>query len=146
MDTKSLVEKVVASGILIKEMTKLPDGGATDFELKSTEKRIGVKLDQHLEALLSIFNGANLDVIRFYPCSRLAKSEYGLAFADDPAGFAYHVTATGEVISEDHDGGAIKTIAASITEFVHSYLFGERSVEFAGEEWHQQLIEAGIAT
>lgn len=146
MDTRALIEKVVASGLITKELTALSETGTTDVELKAVEKRIGRKLHPQLVAFLKIFNGANLDVIRFYPCKRLELREYGLVFADDPSGFVYYVTDSGEVVCEDTDGGSIKKLASSVTEFVHSYLFGNRSAEFMGEEWHEQLTKAGIAT
>jgi hypothetical protein len=146
MDTKGLIERVVASGVLAEEMTELPSGGASEFELKGSEKRVGLKLNDELVGFLRNFNGVNLDVIRFYTCDHLERSEYGLKFADDPAGFIYHLTDIGEVLCEDHDGGETKRVALSMQDFIHSYLFGSRSIEFAGEEWHLELIDAGIAT
>ncbi len=146
MNTKELIEKVIASGILLNELTELSLSGATDKELAKAENRIGVKIDEGHKELLRAYDGANLDVIRFYAIGRIINTKQGLKFADDPSGFIFYVNATGEVISEDTDGGNVKKVASSVKEFIHSYLFGERSAEFAGEEWHQELIKAEIST
>lgn len=146
MDTKTLIEKLVDSGVLGKGLTEISKAGATDIDLESVKERVGSKLDPELVAFLRSFDGANLDVVRVYPCRRLNMAEHGLEFADDPAGFVYYVTGSGEVVCEDTDGGGVKTLAMSVTEFIHSYIFGARSREFAGEEWHEQLVRAGITT
>lgn len=146
MNTKALIEKVIASRVLLKELTELSLFGATDNQLAEAESRVGVKIDEGLKELLRAYDGANLDVIRFYPTGRIINTEQGLKFADDPSGFIFYVNVAGEVISEDTDGGNVKKIASSVKEFIHSYLFGERSAEFAGEEWHQELIKAEITT
>jgi hypothetical protein len=144
MDTQALINRLVASGVLVKSLTDISAAGATDIELKSAENRVGTKLDPALAILLRAFNGANLDVVRFHSAQRLEMTGHGLRFADDPAGFAYYVTGAGSVICEDTDGGEIKKLAFSVSDFIHSYLFGSRAAEFAGEEWHQQLVRAGI--
>jgi hypothetical protein len=58
----------------------------------------------------------------------------------------YYLNGAGEVVEEDTDGGEITTLATSFNDFIQSYLFGNRSAEFMGEEWHQQLVKAGFAT
>ncbi|MDD2320503.1 MAG: SMI1/KNR4 family protein [Geobacteraceae bacterium] len=146
MNTKELIEKVIVSGILLKELTELSLFGATDNELAEAENRVGEKIDEGLKELLRAYNGANLDVIRFYATGRIINTKQGLKFADDPSGFVFYVNAAGEVISEDLDGGNVVKVASSVREFILSYLFGERSAEFAGEEWHQELIKAKITT
>ncbi len=146
MNTKELIEKVIASGILLNELTELSLSGATDKELDEAENRVGVKIDEGLKELLRAYDGANLDIIRFYAIGRIINTKKGLKFADDPSGFIFYVNATGEVISEDTDGGNVKKVASSVKEFIHSYLFGERAAEFAGEEWLQELIKAEIIT
>jgi hypothetical protein len=146
MNTKELIEKVIASGILLKELTELSLFGATDNELAEAENRVGAIIDEGLKELLRAYDGANLDVIRFYATGRIINTKLGLKFADDPSGFIFYVNATGEIISEDTDGENVKIVASSVKEFIHTYLFGECSAEFAGEEWHQELIKAEITT
>lgn len=146
MNTKILIEKVINSGVLIKELIDMPRGGASNKDLEASEARIGTKIDGGLKELLRSYNGANLDVIRFYSCDRLEATKHGLLFADDPSGFIYYIDDSGVVICEDTDGGNINEIASSVTDFIHSYLFGKRSAEFAGKEYHRDLIKAGIAT
>jgi hypothetical protein len=47
---------------------------------------------------------------------------------------------------EDTDGGHVKRIATSVKDFIHEYVFGRCSAEFAGEEWYDELVLAGITT
>jgi hypothetical protein len=139
-------KKLVASDVLINSMVTLPSLGASVSELRDVEQRIGVVLDPELSTFLKAFNGACLDVIRIYSCQKLRVTELGLEFASDPSGFVYYIVSSGDVLYEDTDGGEIKQVAGSVQDFFHSYLFGKRSAEFAGEEWHQVLVQAGIAT
>jgi hypothetical protein len=145
-DTKSFIESVLASGVLIDSMTMLSPTGATDIELDAAAKRVGKNINSELAEFLRNYDGADLDVLRIYSCERLKETDYGVAFADDPAGFVYYLADSGDVVMEDTDGGHVKRIATSIKDFIHEYVFGKRSAEFAGEEWYDELVRAGITT
>ena len=146
MNTKELIEKVIASGILLNELTELSLSGVTDKELVEAENRVGVKIDEGLKEMLRAYDGANLDVIRFYAVGRVVNTKKGLKFADDPSGFIFYVSRQEKSYLRIQTGGNVKIVASSVKEFIHSYLFGERSAEFAGAEWHQELIKAEICT
>lgn len=146
MDIRTLIEAVVVSPVLIDAIIKLPQTGATDVELKEVEGRIYAPLNSEHIAFLRIYNGIDLDVVRINSCERINKTEYGVEFASDPAGFVYYLTGTGKVVMEDTDGGDVKQVATSFTDFIHEYVFGSRAAEFADEEWYEDLVMAGIAT
>ena len=146
METIALINKVVASNVLSRSMVELPPAGASTAALAEVEQILGVPIDAEYSIFLQTFDGAYLDVIRLYPYQELKITAFGLEFASDPSGFVYYIQGSGEVIVEDTDGGEMKKVASSFDDFIHSYLFGVRSAAFSGEEWHQELVRAGITT
>jgi hypothetical protein len=146
MNIKELIEKLISSNVLVTDLVELPGSGVTEEQIAQANSRLGKQLNSDLAALLRVCDGANLEVIRFHSLSNIELSEYGLFFANDPAGFTYHIASTGEIFSESTDGGEITLVATSVNEFIFSYLFGRRSAEFGGQEWHKELIAAGVAT
>lgn len=144
MDTKSFIERVVASGILSPSMVVRPERGVANAELVATENRLGTKINPSLSSFLRDYDGFNLDVIRMHSAEQLEMTEHGIFFANDPSGFRYYLRDTGEVICEDTDGGDVTEVAGSLREFLHSFVFGERSDEFMGAEWLKQIKEHGL--
>jgi len=145
MNHKPLIENLITEGVLSEGLIELPTG-ASDGDLVQAEKRLGFRLNNEFKTFLKTWNGANLEVIRSYSAEKLQMSNIGLAFADDPSGFVYYFNPNGEVICEDTDGGDVKTVASSFEDFFFTYLFGKRSHEFMGEDWKQELNDAGVST
>jgi len=146
MEVKPPIEKLVATGVVSRSLVELPTHGVDDLQINQAQAALGERLPSLLVELLQVYDGANLDVIRFHPLRSIVRSHYGLAFANCPAGFVYHACPDGSVLAEDTDGTKAKQVAGSLSEFVFSYLFGVRSAEFGGVEWHLELVNAGIAT
>lgn len=146
MNPSVLIEKLFKAEVLSEALTDIPDKGATEAELVEAENRLGISINNEYKEFLKIWNGANLDVIRPYSTNKLYIENGNMVFSDDPSGFIYSINENGEIICFDTDGGETKTIASSFNDFFYSYLFGSRSHEFMGEEWKEELKDAGIST
>lgn len=129
------------------------------MELAALANVLPRSLSETHERILRRWNGLNLDIIRFFRAGKSIKRLPGLVdcqipplaempgvivFANDPSGFQYGETAAGEILSFDHDGGEIGSIASSMEEFFCDLLFGARAAEFAGRDWYDALAAAGI--
>ncbi|MAT68609.1 MAG: hypothetical protein CMJ58_03720 [Planctomycetaceae bacterium] len=144
---QAFIERVLASGLLQPAFVELADCGAQDADFASAPP-----LPEELRQLLSWRNGLNLDEIRLYGLGRPAGRRIeqmkinaegeAILFASDPAGFQYLLRADGSVISFDHDGGKVITVAESIEDFLRNYVFGARAAEFGGEEWANEVRTA----
>lgn len=141
MDT--FVERVLASGVVSELLVRLQEPASTS-ELDETESRLGVLLPEALKALLGRWNGASLDVVRFVPCGQLRHEPEGVYFADDPAGFMYFIQPSGAVLSLDTDDGDTRVVASDVEDFLSGYVFGPRAIDFAGNEWANELAQAGL--
>ncbi|WP_010304014.1 SMI1/KNR4 family protein [Candidatus Odyssella thessalonicensis] len=146
------INKVVNSGILIKGIYFLPNNGATEEEIKLTNKTLPHSLSLEYQQFLKYWNGINLDIIRLFGCgnvepplSNLLENQFdynnkGLVIiGSDPAGFLYAENKDGEILSIDTDGGEFHTVADNFTDFICDYLFGVHAHEFAGEDWLNEL-------
>ena len=157
-----LSPSVHASGLLSHELTHVPSMGVTAEHLAREERALPRPLSESHRALLSVWNGIDLDVIRIFgipPVERGIrpitqwqrfvpedpKFAGAIAFACDPAGFLYVELPDGSVHSSDHDGGDTQQIASSIDEFIEEVVFGQRATEFGGEEWFKELRALGLA-
>jgi len=49
------------------------------------------------------------------------------------------------VFVEDSDGGEIKKLASSISDFINNIILGEHGELFYGEDWVSELRKHGIA-
>src|SRR3569833_3389543 len=113
---RAFVERFIASGLLQSSLVELADCGAVSAELALVPT-----LPEGLRDLLAWHNGLNLEVIRLHGVgsqasrrverSQVASSGEAIVFASDPAGFLYLLQTDGTVISLDHDGGKIETVA-----------------------------------
>jgi hypothetical protein len=137
------IERVLSSGLLIKELVFVPEGGATDAELTA------IPLPGELRALIARKNGLNLDVVRIHGVGQIdrrirpmvVRNEGEIEFASDAAGFAYLVAKDGSVSSVDHDGGERKCVANNVDTFLRSFVFGSRAAEFGGPEWALEVAD-----
>lgn len=154
-----VIERVVASGILIPELVVIPSGGATIEELATDASTLGRELSESHTALLRRWNGLNLDVIRLYGCGscpartgQLVRMQLGpgtiangsVAFGSDPAGFVYVETVKGQIQQLDSDGGAISALAEGLDDFLCRVVFGKDAAAWGGDEWFQELRDAGL--
>jgi hypothetical protein len=153
-----LSEPVASSGLLARDLViqSLP---ATMAQLSAVERDLPRKLSEFHRRFLLAWNGLDLDVVRFfaappaYGCIATltegqallprARSNW-IAVASDPAGFLYAEDEQGAIWSIDHDGGSERRVASSLDDFISSYIFGDRSVEFGGEPWRLDLETHGI--
>jgi len=154
--------KVLKSGLLMESLIAVPSAGATPPLLARFDRELPRPLSDMHRAVLSVWNGIDLDVIRILgipptengiptitDCQGLIPigSSYtgGIAFASDPSGFVYFELPDGSVHLWDHDGGDTEQIASTIDDFIVHVVFGARGEEFGGEEWLQELQLCGLA-
>lgn len=151
--TVEKIRRVLNSNILLHGLYCVPTKGATSRDIQITEKGFPFELSPEYKNFLQHWNGMNLDVVKLYGCVNTEDDIPLIAFfkpydliiiASDPAGFSYGQNKKGEIFSIDSDGGEIQKIASSFTDFITEYLFGDRAVEFGGEEWVQELESAHI--
>jgi len=105
------------------------------------------------------WNGMNLDVIRLYGCGdvhpelkRLSASQSGvlaegagnIVFGDDPSGFMCAEKGDGIILSVQVSTGEVKEVAFDIDDLFERYIFGKDVKEFGGEDWVEELLEAGV--
>jgi hypothetical protein len=167
---KPLIEKAIEKGCISIDLSFIPSEGAREQDILEEERKsIRPFTFQHKE-FLKIWNGANLDLIKFYGCGNAHKeiskiSEWQMEVYDDNPSEAFPDlpykdllvigdTPFGEVIIEDKkgsiymlnfDGLLFEKVASSLEEFICDYVFGKRAEEFGGEEWLQELKDAGLA-
>jgi hypothetical protein len=154
--------RVRTSRLLIESLTVVPSAGATPKLLARFDRELARPLSEAHRAVLSVWNGINLDVIRILgvpptekgippitDCQGLipAGPRYAgaIVFASDPSGFIYFELPDGSVHSWDHDGGNTELIASTIDDFIGHVVFGARGAEFAGEKWLHDLQAPGLA-
>lgn len=104
------------------------------------------------------WNGIDLDILRIYCCGKStnrlgrfsseqfeeASSKGFISIGSSPAGFIYLENEREEIYSFDTDGGEIEFLAENLESFFTELVFGEKSDEFMGEDWKQELIINGI--
>lgn len=159
MTAVQTIERVLKSKILKESLTYVPGRGVTSQELMELSNKLPRTLSEAQLSLLKRWNGLNLDVVRVYGASPTDGELRGLSevqsgplseisgnviFADDPSGFVYAETSTGEIISFDSSFGEVKTIAASLDDFFDRLVFGKDADQFAGKDWLSDLRDAGL--
>lgn len=140
----ALIDRVLAAGVLTESLVVLPPPAAA-ADIAEAEKRAGIAIPEALRALLQRWNGPDLDVIRFVPCSELRREPEGVLFATDPAGFMYFLQGSGHIAQLDTDGGGLEEVACDVNDFLGGFVFGSRSREFAGAQWEQEMRRVGLA-
>lgn len=159
MNAVSRIEKVLSSGVLIPEMLVIPDFGATESEIHEEESNLPRQLSHSHKSLIKKWNGMNLDLIRIYGCgkvhpelNRLSERQSGvlsegvgnIVFADDPAGFMYAEKNDGSILSVQVSTGEVRDVAKNIDDFFVRLVFGKDARDFGGDEWVEELVDAGI--
>ena len=154
--------EVLKSRLLIESLIAIPSAGATLALLARFDRELPRPLSEMHRAVLSVWNGIDLDVIRILGipptengiatitnCQGLIPVEPryagAIAFASDPSGYIYFELPDGSVHSWDHDGGDTQQIASTIDDFISHVVFGVRGKEFAGEQWLHELQLCGLA-
>lgn len=154
--------KVLKSRLLIENLIAVPSAGATPPLLARFDRELPRPLSEMHRAVLSVWNGIDLDVIRILgvppaengiatitDCQRFVPVEpryaSAIAFASDPSGYIYFELPDGSVHSWDHDGGDTQQIASTIDDFICHVVFGARGEEFGGKQWFQELQLCGLA-
>jgi SMI1/KNR4 family protein SUKH-1 len=153
-----LSEPLVSSGLLMHDLIVVSPP-ATATQLAALERSFHRPLSEQHRQLLLMWDGLNLDVVRFFSASASRSGITSLldaqalipsahpswiAVASDPAGFLYAEDENGSVWSIDHDGGGQTRVAACLDEFIGGYVFGERAAEFGGESWRDDLVTHGL--
>jgi hypothetical protein len=142
------VDRVLASDLLAPELVTVPDRGAADDELTNV---FDLERADHLPLiqLLRRWNGLDLDTVRIHGVGNLPdgicsahRTGDGLVFASDPAGFVYVLKEDGSVSSVDHDGGSVTRVADDVVDFICNFVFGNRAVDFAGDDWAADVATA----
>jgi hypothetical protein len=159
MKAINVIENVLGAELLIPDMVRLPKSGASDNDINIAEANLQRPLSDQHKTLLRRWNGIGLDVIRIYGCgnsnksiSDIVKRQHGLlseykgyiCFADDPAGIMYAESDNGQIFSAHATDISIKKIADNIDDLISNLIFGKRAALFAGEEWVDELKEAGL--
>ena len=145
MDYRALFERLTTAHVLTPALVQLPARPAPSDVLAIAQRQVG-PLDPELVEFYAQWDGADLDVIRIVKPADLRKDEFGVVFGSDPSGFVYRFNAAGEVLQEDTDGGDLEIVAKDFRDFIFGFVFGARAAEFAGEDWLDELRNAGIAT
>lgn len=154
--------RVRQSRLLTESLTVVPSAGTAPELMARFDRQLPRPMSRAHRAILSVWNGIDLDVIRILgvpptekgirpitDCQGLIPAEPryagAIAFASDPSGYVYFELPDGSVHSWDHDGGDTEQIASSIDEFICHIVFGARGAEFAGEKWLHALQACGLA-
>lgn len=159
MTSINTIKKILESNILLPELIIIPGYGATEGEIHEEEIRLGRELRSEHIAILRQWNGIALDVIRFFGCGastgkigRLCDFQIPINFdvlgaivvGSDASGFVYVQSGDGLIFSLDTDGGKFKMLAKNLDDFIGRVVFGPDADSFAGEDWLNELREAGV--
>ena len=159
MSAVTIIEKSLSSGILLEEMIVVPQAGASESDIRSEEKLLPRSLSSSHISLLKKWNGMNLDVIRLYGCGNvheelkrlsscqtgaLVELEGNIVFGDDPSGFMFAEKSDGKILSVQTSVGEIKEVAENLDDFFERLIFGKDAKEFGGEDWVEELVDAGL--
>jgi hypothetical protein len=161
MSAAQTIRRVIAANILAPELSIIPDYGASAAGIANEEGRLRRSLSLQHRDLLSNWNGLALEVIRFFGCGSSAKeigrlgdlqlnlewseTDY-LVIGSDASGFVYIEASTGEIYSLDTEGMCLKLLARDLDDFVGRVVFGSDAAQFAGDDWLQELRNAGLIT
>lgn len=133
MSAEYIINKVLMSGILMRELMFIPDRGATEIEISDEESKLPRKLSEQHKNVLKHWNGINMDILRIYGCKnlypelcRLSESQLDdlteidncIVFGDDPSGFIYAEDFEGAIYSILTSTGDIKKLAIDLDDFL----------------------------
>lgn len=153
-----VITRALDSGVLAPDLSYVPAEGASAEMIAKEERALGRRLSPQHVAVLRRWNGLDLEVLRLYGCGdvpprirRLAENQWpdewpveGIIIGSDPAGFMYLEDSAGNILSLDHDGGEVKTLASGVDDFFGRLVFGEDAHLFAGDDWKEELRSHGL--
>ena len=67
-----------------------------------------------------------------------------IVFGDDPSGFMYAEDDGGVIYSVQVSTGDVKELARSLDDFFERLVFGKDAKEFGGQDWEEELRDAGL--
>lgn len=155
----SVIERVINSKLLTLGLSYIPERGATEEELAILNSSLPRRLSDSHATLLRRWNGLNLDSIRLYGATptpgelrglvesqfeELTELDGAIAFGNDPTGFIYCESESGEIVSVDSQTGKVSHQADTLDAFFGQLVFGPRAAEFAGESWLNEIKAAGL--
>ena len=127
------------AGQLSKEMCNLVTPPSQE-EITKLSNTLEISLSDDHKELLAEWGGSNLDEIRINSIERILESSKNFVeFANDYNGFVFKYDENGQVYSEDTDGGEIKNIADSVSDFINKFFLGIQGQEFYGDDWIDEL-------
>ncbi len=145
------------SEFLSKSFIHIPQNGASNDDIKNEEDLLGKCLSEDYKVLLKKYNGINLDIIRFCGVGdteqyidRLVDSQAHcpkdkLLIGKSPSGLCYLMDNDGKIYWYDtREIDSEELLARSLSELIDDILFGVHAESFAGEEWKEELKQAGI--
>ena len=159
MTAISRIEEVLKTEVLMEDLMVVPARGARDDEIAEEERALGMRLSPAYREFLRRWNGANLDILRFYGCGSVEEGIQplrarqsivpgivvsGVVIGSDPSGFIYVEAQDGQILCVDTDGGEVESVASSFEDFILRLVFGEDADKFGDPEWKEELEEAGL--
>lgn len=160
MSAVETIKKVLSSSLLDEDLVTIPGQGAEANEIAAAEEALGRTLSVQYKAMLSEWNGLDLEEIRLYGCGKTDELIGNLAaqqlpeesgvppglvvIGSDPSGFVFLEAEDGGVWQLDTDGGELKQVSSDFDQFISRYVFGPDAHNFSGEEWLEELKSAGL--
>lgn len=164
---KEVIEKKIYSpGLCI-----IPTSGASEKLIEDEESLLPRKISEQHRIFLETYNGIMLDMLNLYGCGesitklhirRMSECQYNayndssmqedlgpdfkdaIIVGDTPAADLIIETINGEMYMYNFDGSVLEFVGEDFNSFICDFVFGQRAAEFCGEEWLQDLINAGI--
>lgn len=152
------IEKVIESGVLTRELLVIPAGAKAD-QIQDEQIALGCSLSKDLIRFFSKWNRINLEVVSIFGCQEthpeipafrdrqsLLSSTHlnGVVIGSDPSGFIYIEMSDGSIVSSDTESIEQQRVGDSFDDFFCRYVFGKDADLFAGEDWKQDLQQAGL--
>lgn len=157
MNAVSCIERLLVSGVLVSELTTVPDHGVADTDLARLDEELPRPLSAMHREILRRWDGIDLELLQLYGFGSVAgvrslresqgslpSGVGGFVIGSDPAGFIYLEFDSGEIASYDTDGGALSILAANLDDFICRVVAGPEAASFGGEEWLAALEGAGL--
>ena len=159
MTATETVARVLESGLIKRGLMHIPGRGATKQELEALSRKLVRPLSDAHSTLLMRWNGINLDVVRIYAVTPVPGELRGLeevqagplteirgaiVFGDDPSGFVYAESLDGTIISLDSSFGTVSVVAEDLDSFFGRLVFGIDAAKFAGDDWFDEVKQAGL--
>lgn len=132
------IKLAIETGLFNKDLCSLI-APPSMTEINNHSKSFPFPLSEDHIDLLQQWGGSGLDEIRINSLDRVECDGSYIAFANDYNGYIFKYNRLGHVYVEDTDGGDVKQLADSITDFINNVLLGKNCVEFYGVVWLDDL-------